>query len=51
MQKLLDMENLSGREYFLPIGSTTDKLSTFIQSSEEVTKVFQYNQTEFQESY
>jgi len=47
----LSMENLTGNEYFLPTGSTVDKLSTFISSHEEVTKVFQYNQNEFVDSY
>lgn len=47
----LSMENLTGNEYFLPTGSTVDKLSTFIASHKEVNKVFQYNQREFVESY
>lgn len=45
------MENLTGNEYFLPTGSTVDKLSTFIATHEEVSKVYQYNQNEFAESY
>lgn len=45
------MENLTGNEYFLPIGSTTDKLSVFLATHEEVKQVFQYNQNEFAESY
>lgn len=45
------MENLTGNEYVLPTGSTVDKLSTFISSHEEVSKVFQYNQNEFVDSY
>lgn len=47
----LSMENLTGNEYFLPTGSTVDKLSTFIASHEEVSKVYQYNQNEFVDSY
>lgn len=36
MQKSLLMENLTGSEYVLPIGSTLSKLDTFIATHEEV---------------
>ena len=47
-QPMMNMEQLSGSEFYLPIGTTTT-LDDFLARGEEVGAVFQYLQNEFPE--